>query len=157
MVPSLPRAAALAAMVLIFLTSIARAGQVGTADSAGSSGDPSLELPFTFDGPPVPVAPSIISRDADGRATLRAIRLSTPIKLDGQLDEAVYATTPSFTDFFQMEPVEGQVATEKTEGWLFFDEAVRPQVWVGAAVIFAACWWVGRADRHRPAEPPGLL
>ena len=116
MVPSLPRAAALAAMVLIFLTSIARAGQVGTADSAGSSGNPSLELPFTFDGPPVPVAPSIISRDADGRATLRAIRLSTPIKLDGQLDEAVYAATPSFTDFFQMEPVEGQVATEKTEG-----------------------------------------
>ena len=42
-------------------------------------------------------------------------------------------------------------------GWLFFDEAVRPQVWVGAAVIFAACWWVGRADRQRPAEAPGLL
>ncbi len=42
-------------------------------------------------------------------------------------------------------------------GWLFFDEAVRPPVWVGAAVIFAACWWVGRADRQRPAEAPGLL
>jgi S-adenosylmethionine uptake transporter len=42
-------------------------------------------------------------------------------------------------------------------GWLFFDEAVRPQVWAGAAVIFAACWWVGRAERHRPAEAPGLL
>ena len=53
--------------------------------------------------------------------TLRAIRLSTPIKLDGQLDEAAYATTPPFTDFFQMEPVEGDVATEKTEVWIFFD------------------------------------
>ena len=42
-------------------------------------------------------------------------------------------------------------------GWLFFDEAVRPQVWAGAAVIFAACWWVGRAERQRPAEAPGLL
>jgi len=42
-------------------------------------------------------------------------------------------------------------------GWLFFDQAVRAQVWVGAAVIFAACWWVGRADRRRPAEAPGLL
>src|SRR6187549_1658453 len=122
MVPSLPRAAVWAAMVFVFLTSIARAGQVGTADSAGSGGSPSLDLPFTFDGPAVPVAPGIISRDADGRATLRAIRLSAPIKLDGQLDEPVYAATPSFTDFFQMEPVEGQVATEKTEGWLFFDD-----------------------------------
>ena len=60
------------------------------------------------------------------------IRLSTPIKLDGQLDEAVYATTPSFTDFFQMEPVEGQVATEKTEGWLFFDE--------DAIYVTFRCW-----------------
>ena len=41
-------------------------------------------------------------------------------------------------------------------GWLFFHEAVRPQVWVGAAVIFAACWWVGRVDRQAPAEAPAL-
>jgi S-adenosylmethionine uptake transporter len=41
-------------------------------------------------------------------------------------------------------------------GWLFFGEAVRPQVWAGAAVIFAACWWVGRADRRRRAELPAL-
>jgi S-adenosylmethionine uptake transporter len=41
-------------------------------------------------------------------------------------------------------------------GWLFFGENVRPQVWLGAAVIFAACWWVGRADRQRPAELPAL-
>ena len=68
------------------------------------------------------MAPSVISRDAEGRATVRAVRLSTPLKLDGQLDEAVYTTTPSFTDFFQMEPVEGAVATERTEGWIFFDE-----------------------------------
>ncbi|HEY6615950.1 MAG TPA: hypothetical protein VIZ32_15575, partial [Vicinamibacterales bacterium] len=132
MVPSPPRAAVLAAMVFVFLASIARAGQVGTADSAGSGGDPSLDLPFTFDGPAVPVAPNIISRDADGRATLRAVRLSAPIKLDGELDEAVYAATPSFTDFFQMEPVEGQVATEKTEGWLFFDE--------DAIYVTFRCW-----------------
>ena len=79
-----------------------------------------------------PWRPSIISRDADGRATLRAVRLSAPIKLDGQLDEAVYAATPSFTDFFQMEPVEGQVATEKTEGWLFFDE--------DAIYVTFRCW-----------------
>ena len=39
-------------------------------------------------------------------------------------------------------------------GWLFFDEAVRPQVWLGALVIFAACWWVGSVDRKPPAILP---
>lgn len=39
-------------------------------------------------------------------------------------------------------------------GWLLFDEAVRPQVWFGAMVIFAACWWVGRAERKLPGIPP---
>ncbi|HLL10517.1 MAG TPA: DMT family transporter [Rubrivivax sp.] len=39
-------------------------------------------------------------------------------------------------------------------GWLFFGEAVRPQVWLGALVIFAACWWVGRADQKTPAILP---
>ena len=39
-------------------------------------------------------------------------------------------------------------------GWLFFGQDVRPQVWLGAAVIFAACLWVGRAERHRPEEVP---
>jgi hypothetical protein len=121
-VPSPPRAAASAAIVFILLASVAHAGQSVSADTAGSSADPSADSPFVFDGPPVPVAPSVISRDAEGRATVRAVRLSTPLKLDGQLDEAIYATTPSFTDFFQMEPVEGAVATERTEGWIFFDE-----------------------------------
>jgi len=41
-------------------------------------------------------------------------------------------------------------------GWLFFGEAVRPQVWLGAAVIFAACVWVGRTGRRRPEELPVL-
>jgi S-adenosylmethionine uptake transporter len=39
-------------------------------------------------------------------------------------------------------------------GWLLFAEAVRPQVWLGALVIFAACWWVGRADQKTPAILP---
>lgn len=39
-------------------------------------------------------------------------------------------------------------------GWLFFDQAVRPQVWFGGTVIFAACLWVGRADRRRSRDLP---
>jgi hypothetical protein len=121
-VPSLPRAVALTAIAFVLIASVARAGQVVTAGSAGSSGDPSLGLPFAFDGPPVPVAPEVIVRDADGRATVRAIRLSAPLRLDGQLDEAVYSEVPSISDFYQQEPVEGVVATEKTEAWILFDE-----------------------------------
>ena len=39
-------------------------------------------------------------------------------------------------------------------GWLLFDQAVRPQVWLGATVIFAACLWVGHAERQAPGELP---
>jgi S-adenosylmethionine uptake transporter len=35
-------------------------------------------------------------------------------------------------------------------GWLLFDEAVRPQVWLGGVVIFFACAWASRASRARP-------
>ena len=32
-------------------------------------------------------------------------------------------------------------------GWLCFGQAVRPQVWLGAAIIAAACLWAARSDR----------
>jgi hypothetical protein len=132
MVPTRPGAAALAAIAFHLLISLAQAGQLVIGDSAGAIGDPSSELPFAFDGPPVPVAPNVINRDDEGRATLRATRLSTPLRLDGRLDEAVYSTTPSFSDFLQMEPVEGEVATERTEGWLLFDDE--------ALYVTFRCW-----------------
>jgi hypothetical protein len=120
-VPTLRRAAGTTAIVFILLASVVH-GQVVTGGSAGSGGDPSSELPLGYDGPPVPVAPAVLSRDGEGRATIRAVRLAAPLRLDGQLDEAIYSTTPGLSDFFQMEPVEGEVATEKTESWLFFDD-----------------------------------
>ena len=44
----------------------------------------------TIDGPPAPVAPEVITRGPNGQATVRAIRLSAPLKVDGLLDEAGY-------------------------------------------------------------------
>ena len=32
-------------------------------------------------------------------------------------------------------------------GWIFFAEPVRPQVWIGAAIILAACLWASRSER----------
>ena len=75
-----------------------------------------------INGPRAPVPPAVINRDDRGNATVRAIRLSEPIRLDGQLDEAVYQTVPPITGFLQTIPDEGEPATEKTESWITFDE-----------------------------------
>ena len=80
-----------------------------------------LGLLATIDGPPPPIPPAVVSRDAMGRVTARAVRLTSPLRIDGQLDEAVYTTVPAMSDFIQNNPVEGAPATEKTEVWVFFD------------------------------------
>ena len=54
-------------------------------------------------------------REGDrGRITLRATRLTSPLSLDGALDEAVYQEVSAIDHFFQQEPDEGAAATEKT-------------------------------------------
>ncbi|MBI2186868.1 MAG: carbohydrate binding family 9 domain-containing protein [Acidobacteria bacterium] len=84
------------------------------AQNSGSAAD---------DGPPPPpVAPATVSRDERGRATVRAVRLTQPLRLDGRLDEEVYASVPPIDGFIQQIPVEGVPATEPTEIWIFFDE-----------------------------------
>jgi hypothetical protein len=58
-----------------------------TAWPAAAQAPPS-ELPPGFEGAPAPVLPDTISRDAAGHVTVRAIRLTSPLRLDGRLDEA---------------------------------------------------------------------
>ncbi|MEQ1907913.1 MAG: DUF5916 domain-containing protein [Vicinamibacterales bacterium] len=65
---------------------------------------------------------SIISRDAAGAVTLRAARLSAPLRIDGRLDESLYQDVRPISDFVQAEPDEGRLATERTELWLAFDD-----------------------------------
>jgi TolB-like protein len=72
-------------------------------------------------GPPPPVPPETISRDAEGRATIRAIRVEN-LTLDGVLNEPVYQEIPPAAGFIQQEPVEGAPATEQTELWVLFDD-----------------------------------
>jgi hypothetical protein len=54
--------------------------------------------------------------------TVRASRLTEPLRFDGRLDEAVYMSAPPIDSFIQQLPVEGVPATEPTEVWIFFDE-----------------------------------
>jgi hypothetical protein len=82
-----------------------------------------VDLPVGFDGPRSPIPPAVIARDAaTGRVTIRAVRLTAPLHLDGSLDEDVYTSVPSMSDFIQQDPQEGTPATEKTEVWLFYDQ-----------------------------------
>jgi len=61
-------------------------------------------------------------RDAQGRLTIRATRLASPLRIDGRLDELVYTSVEPLSDFIQMEPSGGQPASERTEVWIFFDQ-----------------------------------
>ena len=63
----------------------------------------------------------MIRRDNEGRATVRAVRVTQPIRIDGALDEALYREVPAISEFIQVEPDGGQPATERTETWVAFD------------------------------------
>jgi hypothetical protein len=80
---------------------------------------PATASPFS---PPAPALPDTISRDHDGRATVRAVRLSAPMRIDGRLDEAIYEAVRPASGFIQMEPDGGQPATEQTDLWVFYDD-----------------------------------
>ena len=62
-----------------------------------------------------------MSRDADGRATIRAVR-TTPLRIDGALDDALYSAVPPISGFVQVEPQVGVPSAERTEVWVAFDD-----------------------------------
>jgi hypothetical protein len=55
-------------------------------------------------GPLPPALPETISRDDQGRATVRAVRLSAPMGIDGRLDEVIYQEVRPASGFIQMDP-----------------------------------------------------
>src|SRR5437867_3645658 len=59
----------------------------------------------------------------DSRArSIRALRISERIKIDGRLDERAWAAVEAVTDFRQREPAEGAAASEKTEVRVLYDD-----------------------------------
>ncbi len=123
------RTARLAAVLLLCVLPLA-----GTARAAAAPQEPPAATQDTtpaIDGPPAPVAPATITRDADGGATVRAVRIDEPLQLDGVLDEPAYARVEPFGDFIQQSPDEGAPASEPTENWIFFDDE---SIYVGARV-----------------------
>jgi hypothetical protein len=82
-----------------------------------------LDASSGTDGPPAPIPPAVITRDAaTHRATIRAVRVMTPLQIDGRLDDEVYSRVEPISDFVQMEPHVGDLSTEKTDLWILFDD-----------------------------------
>ena len=92
------------------------------AMTGAARAQPVVPAPSPGDGPSAPAPPETIARDAEGRATVRAVRAPTPMRIDGTLDEALYTTAHAASQFIQMEPQAGVEATEKTEVWVAFDD-----------------------------------
>ena len=98
------------------LRTVARpAASVGGVGFAATPG-------LVIDGAPPPVPPETITRDPAGRATVRAVRLTESLRLDGTLDEGMYEAVPGVSGFIQQLPDEGAAATERTEAWVFYDD-----------------------------------
>ena len=89
--------------------------------------------------PAPPLPPASVARDATGRVTVRATRVTEAIVLDGRLDEPAYERVQAIGDFVQQEPIEGQPATEKTDVWILFDDK--------NIYVSARCW-----DSHPERE-----
>lgn len=66
------------------------------------------------------------------RPQLRAVRVSTPPVLDGDLTDPAWQTAPEFTDFTQHEPVDGAPATLPTSVRIVYDDHA---IYFGAKMI----------------------
>ena len=84
-----------------------------------------------IEGPAPPLPPDVIARDDQGRATIRAVRV-TDLQVDGQLDEPVYLSNGSISGFIQNIPDVGQPGSQRTEAWVLFDD--------DNVYVAARCW-----------------
>jgi hypothetical protein len=83
------------------------------------------------------VAGSVAAQVPEGVGPVRAVRLASPIVIDGRLEETVWKGAPSVTRFTQRDPVEGAVPSESTWVWVAFDDR---------ALYVAARLWDSRPD-----------
>jgi hypothetical protein len=107
-----------------------------SASSAGAQVPRDMQngaaVSLIIDGSPPPEPPQSITRDERRRATVRAIKLTEPLRMDGKLDEEVYKTHTPFGGFIQVAPKYGAESTEKTDVWITYD---------GSNIyVSARCW-----------------
>lgn len=88
-------------------------------------------------------------------ASVRAVRATDPIRIDGILSEPAWQAAPPWTVFHQRDPVEGAPATEVTEVRILYDDAA---LYVGATMLDPAPdSIVGRLSRKDPTPNSDLF
>lgn len=112
-----------------------QAGASAQRQASGQETDGSGADTIVIDGAPPPVPPESITRDERGRATVRAIRLTEPLRVDGRLDEPVYTEYRPFGGLIQVVPDYGKESTERTDVWITYDDThiyVSARLWDSA-------------------------
>ncbi|MGE0392668.1 MAG: DUF5916 domain-containing protein [Vicinamibacterales bacterium] len=113
---------ALVVALWLVVPAVAAAGTGWPATQAPAAPPAMLPAPQAPSSPAAPSTAPAVERDAQGRPVIRAVRTPAPIRVDGRLDEPVYASTPPVDAFIQVDPAPGAPATQKTELWIFFDD-----------------------------------
>jgi hypothetical protein len=75
--------------------------------------------PATLAAQGTPAAPAA---DTHGDAVLGAVRATGPVRVDGRLDDAAWSAAAPATQFTQLDPAEGQPASERTEVRVLYDD-----------------------------------
>ena len=114
MVPFVPMSGSLRVALVAVLSGFF--GGPAEAQTVGGDGAAVLS-----DGRPMPVAPAVIARNERG-VTVRATRITTPMTIDGRLDEAVYSQVPPSPSSSSRNRTTARGVTESTTAWVFFDD-----------------------------------
>jgi hypothetical protein len=56
------------------------------------------------------------------KRTVTAVRIESPIEIDGELDESAWSLAQPARDFLQQEPANGELSTERTEVRILYDD-----------------------------------
>src|SRR5438876_3025850 len=83
--------------------------------------------PPILPAPPAPTAPVAPQQ-------VRAVRLSQPVTIDGELREPFWQSAERVTGFVQRDPTEGAIATESTVVYIAYDDAA---LYIGARLYDA--------------------
>ncbi|MFN7983545.1 MAG: hypothetical protein U0Q11_16995 [Vicinamibacterales bacterium] len=96
-------------LLLLLVVSARASAQSATSPSTGGgSGSASTVNGVAINGPAPPVAPDTLARDGQGHVTLRATRITAPVKIDGKLDDEPYRLVQPMGGFAQTEPRRGE-------------------------------------------------
>jgi hypothetical protein len=86
--------------------------------------------------PPVQAAGQVNDETVRRDRRLQAVRTSTPITIDGALDEAAWRDAPIAGGFLQSEPDEGAPASQQTDVRVGYDE-------------MSTAWWRNNTDARQ--------